>query len=355
MFAGGTGKRFWPASRKANPKQFQPVIHDSPLIKVKYDYLRLGYSPEDIFISTGQQYKEEVLNILPEVPSENFIFEPEMRDTGPAVAFAVSYVHRKFPNEIISTQWSDHHIKHPNIFIEALKHAEKLVKDVEKTVIIGVPARFASPHRGYIKFGDKLRALDNKGKITLCAFSRFVEKPSQEMAQEYIRSGDYAWNPAYNVFHPKMLFQKYQTFAPEIYETVQRIADSNFDENALKEFSSLEKIAFDYIFCENLNPSEAVVINVDMGWSDIGEWIALKETLEESSTDTVTNGNVIDLESQDSLIYNYDDEKLVATVNLKGMIVVNTPDVVAIFPKEDNAKLKTLLKELEKQGRDEFL
>jgi len=354
MFAGGTGKRFWPASRKQSPKQFLSVIGDKPLIGLKYDYLRLGFNPQDIYLSTGEQYNGEVQNLLPEMPSENFIFEPEMRDNGPAALYAVLYIARHNLDEVISIQWSDHFIKKPEVFVKALVEAEKLVLSEGKAVIMGVPPRFPSPHRGYIKYGKKIKSLDSKTELMLCEFIRFVEKPSAEVAKEYVQSGDYSWNPAYFVATGRQIVEKYKTFAPEMYEEINAIATNNFDDHSKLRYKNVEKIGFDYIFSENLSPDEALVVNVDMGWSDVGEWVALKETLETNNDENVIQGHVVDLGSKDCLIYNYDDTKLISTIDLNGMVVVCTKDVVAIFNKDDNGKLKEYLNKLEDNGLSSY-
>jgi len=355
MFAGGTGKRFWPASRKNNPKQFQAIIDNKPLIKLKYEYLRLGFKPEDIFISTGAEYESEVREIISELPYENFIFEPTMRDNGPAILYATAIIHKRFPNEVISTQWVDHYVKYPELFAKALIHAEEMVRKEDKTVIIGVPARFPSPHLGYIKFGSKIKSLDDQQKLNLYEFIKFVEKPTVEIAIDYIKSGDYAWNPGYFVTTTTKLMEKYKVNAPDIYNKIMAMSDANFSEESKKEYLNLEKISFDYIFAENLEPEEALVLNVDMGWSDVGEWIALKETLEDSKESNVSVGEGFDMNSKDTIIYNTEEGKLVATIGLEGMIVVNTPDVVAVFHKNDNTKLKEFLKKLEEGGLANFL
>lgn len=355
IFAGGTGKRFWPASRKKSPKQFLPVIGEKPLIRLKFEYLLEGFAIEDIYLSTGVQFENEVRSILPELPEENIILEPEMRDNGPAVAYAVAYVMQQFPDEIVSIQWSDHYIKKPKIFVKALQKAEEIVKNEQKTVIIGERPRFASPHLGYIKFGDHLKNLNGSSAINLATFKRFVEKPTKEVAQEYIQSGDYSWNLGYFVTTTTILMEKYKTFAPQIYETVQSIAADDFSEEAQEQYRSLEKVSFDVIFAENLNEADAYVITTDMGWNDVGTWIQLKEALESSSQSNVVDGNVVDVDSHNSLIYNYDKNKLVTTINLNGMVVVNTPDAIAVFPQEDNTRIKELLKKLEEQGYDEYL
>lgn len=353
IFAGGTGKRFWPVSRANSPKQFLPVGGDKPLLRMRYELLRLGFEDRDIFISTGNHYSKEVKAMLPELPEENFIFEPEMRDTGPAVTLAVAYVTDKYPDEAISIQWSDHIIKKPEVFIKSLKKAEALVKKENKVVFITVPARFPSPHRGYINYGDLLEELDED--IKLNQFKKFVEKPNEETAKEYIASGQYGWNPGYWVIKGQLYLDVVKKYKPEYYEVCNEIIQSNFSEESLEKFKNLEKNSADYIFAENVQAEEALVSLTDMGWSDVGEWIALKEALEDSKESNVISGNVVDMGSKDSIIFNYDDSKIVSTIGLEGFVVVNTKDAVAIFKKEDNTKLKEYLKLLESEGKDNYL
>lgn len=350
IFAGGTGKRFWPASRKNSPKQFLPVVGDTPLLKLRYDLMLKGFRAEDIYISSGQRYEQEIKTMLPQIPAQNLILEPEMRDTGPAVALAVSYINHKFPGEVVSIQWSDHIIKDSDKFIQTLKDAEGVAARQGQAVFITVPARFASPHRGYIKFGKELDA-----KSGLREFVQFVEKPDEQTAQGYIDSGEYGWNPGYWVAPAEFILSKMASQNPGLVQVVTDIAESDFSQSELAKFSSLEKISADYIFAELVQPSEAKVLLIDMGWSDVGEWIGLHEALADSSTDNISKGSQVDIGSEGSVLYNYESGKLLATVGLKDMVVVNTKDAILVVPKSDNARLKQLLDKLEKEGHSQFL
>jgi mannose-1-phosphate guanylyltransferase len=355
ILCGGTGKRFWPLSRKKSPKQFLPIIDNKPLVRLKLEYLRLGFSPKDIYVSTGIQYKNEVYKLLPEIPRDNFIFEPEMKDTGPAIALASFLLEKKFPDEVISFQWSDHYIKDPTIFVETLKKSENIVLQYNKSVVVGAYARFASEQRGHIKFGKELKKLDLAGKIVLNEFEKFVEKPSLDVAREYLKTKQYSWNTGYYVSTAKLILSKYQQFAPETYNTIKRIADDSFSKRSLAEFSKVERKSFDYIFGENLTPRDTIVINSEMGWSDVGEWVSLKEALEKNKEDVVSIGNTVDIDSKDSIVFNNEIGKLVATVNVSGLAIINTKDVVAIFPKDDNMKLKDLIKLIEEKKLEKYL
>jgi len=354
IFAGGSGKRFWPSSRKNAPKQFLNVTGDKPLVRVAFERLLTGFESKDIFLSTGRKFEREVKQILPEIPEGNFILEPDMRDTGPAVTLAVSFVHAKFPKEVIGIIWTDHLIKDIPTFIANLKEAEKLVKETNRMIFIVAPARFASVHHGYIQFGTVYKDLF-QSNIKCLAFKQFEEKPSQEVADQYFASGTYGWNLGYWFFYGENYLKKVSKTNNEIYSVCQDVVNSNFSEESKEKFSNLEKIAADYIFAEKVFPTEALVLLTEMGWSDVGEWIALKEALASSPKDNVIKGNVYDMGSKDSIIHNYEDDKLIATIGLKGFVVVNTKDVVAIFKKEDNAKLKDYLKKFEGTELEKYL
>lgn len=354
LFAGGTGKRFWPVSRKNSPKQFLPIVQDTPLIRLRFDILKKKFNVSDIYISTGIHYKNEVMQILPELPEENFIFEPEMRDTGPAVTLALMYVSHLYPEEIISIQWSDHLIKNPDNFTDALSFADSYIKKTNKDVLFCVPARFPSPHRGYINFGNHLESIKTN-EIELYEFEKFVEKPTKEVAETYIESGKYGWNPGYWNLQASTYKNIVKKTSPQTYEICKEIVESKFSESSLSKFTQTEKTSADYMFAEYLTPEDAHVILVDMQWSDVGEWIAFKEALEESPESNVIHGNVKDLGSTDTLVYNSEDSKLLATIGLNGMVVVNTKDVTAVFHKNDNTRLKEFIKKLEEEGLERYL
>ncbi|MFS8130677.1 MAG: mannose-1-phosphate guanylyltransferase [Candidatus Dojkabacteria bacterium] len=352
IFAGGTGKRFWPVSRIDSPKQFQPVVDNKPLVRLAFERLSKKFAPSDIFVSTGKKYEKEVKEILNELPEENIILEQEMRDTGPAVTLGVSYVSKKYPDEVIAVLWSDHLVKDIDTFIECLIKSEENVKSQNKIVFITVPARFPSPHRGYINFSDDIEKYSDK--IILKKFTKFVEKPTVEVAGTYLASGKYGWNPGYWVAYGKDFLNITARKRPDFIEVCKEIVDSDF-KSGFDKFSKLEKISADYTFAELVKSEEALCMFSDFGWSDVGEWIALKEALQDSDESNVIKGNVIDMGSRDSIIHNYEDGKLVTTINLDGFVVVNTKDVVAIFKKTDNTKLKEYLKKLEDEGFTAFL
>lgn len=355
IFAGGTGKRFWPVSRINSPKQFQAVTGDEPLLRKALNRVHKAVAWEDIFISTGKQYEHEVRELAPELPAKNFILEPVMRDSGPAVTLAAAYIEKNFPGEIVGVIWSDHLVKDEQCFADALLAAEQLALQEQKVVFVGVPARFPSPHRGYINFAEELKADYANPKLTLFQFTKFVEKPTVEIAMDYIASRHYCWNPGYWVAPAKTYVDVAARKRPDYADICTKMVAAGLENDWTDEFMQLEKISADFAFAELVESHEAYLLMADMGWSDVGEWIAIKEALENSKQENVVFGNVNTMETEDCLVYNYEQDKLVATIGLKGMVVVNTKDVVAIFSQTDNTKLKKFLTKLEEEGHTQYL
>lgn len=347
IFSGGVGTRFWPASRKKFPKQFHAVVGKRSLLQSRIDSLVKEFNVDDIFISTNAEYVDEVKDQLPEVPFENIIAEPMMKDTAAAVGYAVVKLQKRFgKDEPVAILWSDHIVKKPEIFLDSLKLAGKLVLENNKFVLLAVPPRYPSSDRGYMKTGKRIKQYTPH--IGVYKFEKFVEKPDVETAKEFILDGSYYWNPGYLVATPELIMSKYQDFAPEIFEGLSKIAD-NIDSKDIakieeKVFESFEKVALDYVISENLEPNDALVVVSKMDWSDVGEWSSLKEAMEEDESDVITKGNVLDKNSEDTLIYNYSDKTLVATLNLKKMIVVVTEDAILVCNKGDIAEVKKMVK-----------
>jgi mannose-1-phosphate guanylyltransferase len=347
IFAGGVGTRLWPLSRKNTPKQFEKIIGDKSTLQLAVDRLQPDFKPEDIYISTGKKYEEIVRSHLPQIPAENFIFEPEMRDVGPAVGVAAGIIAKKYPNSPVAIIWSDHFVKKERRFREVLTFAKDLVlKDQDSLVFIGQRARFANQNLGWIEFGEETGDIrDTK----IFRFKRLIYRPSLEDAQKFLESQNFAWNPGYFVTTPKFLLSQYEKFAPELFEGIMKIqksvGESNYDKVLQEVYPKFEKISFDNAILEKIDPKHVFVIAADLGWSDVGAWEALKEALQTSTDENVTKGKVLVEDSSDNLVFNYTDQ-LVVGIDLTKMIIINTDDVMLVCPKDSVPKIKKLVESL---------
>lgn len=347
VFAGGVGTRLWPLSRKNTPKQFEKVVGDESMLQVSISKLFPDFEWSDIYISTNKQYADILKKQFPEVPEENLIFEPAMRDVGPAVGLVMANFIQKFPNEPIAILWGDHLIKKDQEFRDALKIAEKLIdRNSQKIVFIGQKPRFASINLGYIEFGGEVKQVEG---VPVYEFKDFKYRPDERLANQFLSDGKHAWNLGYFVTTPKFLWTQFEKFVPEIFNKLTKIAKAvgskDYDKLVDEIYPTIEKISFDNAILEKLDIKDGLVLSVDIGWSDIGAWEALKEALAASETANVTKGNVELIDSTDSLAFNMNGQLLVG-IDLHEMLVINTGDVLLVCPKTSVPKIKKYVESL---------
>lgn len=347
IFAGGVGTRLWPLSRKNTPKQFEKIVGDKSTLQLAFDRLQPDFKPEDIYLSTGKKYEATVRAHLPQIPPQNFIFEPEMRDVGPAVGVAMGIVGKDNPDEPVAIIWSDHFMKKERRFREVLGFAKDIVKkDKNSLVFIGQRARFANQNLGWIEFGDEVGEIR---ETKIFRFKKLIYRPSLEDAQMFLESQTYAWNPGYFVTTPQFLLDQYEKFSPNLWKGIKKIQETvgtdSYEKTLEEIYPTFEKISFDNAILEKIDPSHVSVIAADLGWSDVGAWEALKEALAEKSDENVTRGKVLLEDASDNLIFNYTDQ-LVVGIDLGKMIVINTDDVLLVCTKDSVPKIKKLVESL---------
>ncbi|RJR30290.1 hypothetical protein C4564_00885 [Candidatus Microgenomates bacterium] len=347
IFAGGVGTRLWPLSRKKSPKQFEKIIGDKSTLQEAAMRLLPDFSWNEIYISTGSAYLDIVRSQLDQIPRDHVIGEPMMRDVGPAVGLITAILAKEAPMEPMVILWSDHLVKKAEVFRKILKTAGEIIeKDPNKIIFVSQKPRFASENLGWIEYGKK--AITQNG-FEFCEFVDFQYRPDKKTAKRYLESGKHAWNLGYFVTTPRFLWEQYRRFAPNLFQGLVKIQSAwgtaDYEKVLDQEYPKLESIAFDNAILEKLDPSQALVISENIGWSDVGAWEALKEALQESDENNVTHGKVLTNDTKDSLIYNYTDQMLV-TIDLEDFLVVNTSDVVLVTKKDSVPKIKKLVESL---------
>lgn len=350
LFAGGVGSRLWPLSRKETPKQFGKIIGDKTMLQIAVTKLLPDFRWEDIYISTGVNYSSQVKKQLPELPVSNILIEPQMRDVGPAVGLVTSIFEKIDPNEPIALLWgSDHLVREEALFRKVLKSAEKMIlENFTKIVFLGQEPRFANQNVGYIEFGKTLKKIDG---LSISEFTGFEYRPHLSMAEKWAKDGKHAWNLGYFVTTPGFLWQQFANFAPDLFAKLKIISDSagtaNYGKVLNEIYPTIEKISFDNAILEKLDHKYASVISINLGWSDIGAWEALKEALSANEEENVVRGNVLTENTKDTLIFNF-TKQLVVGIDLNDLIIVNTSDAVLICPKESVPKVKKFVENLDK-------
>ncbi len=347
IFAGGVGTRLWPLSRRSSPKQFEKVIGDKSTLQLAVQRLLPYFDWKDIYVATSQRYVSMVAEQLPKLLEENIIGEPVTRDVGPAVGLTTAILHKRHPHTPMVILWSDHLVRHVELFQKILQTCEEVIKNnTDKIICISQKPRFASQNLGWIKYGPEAF---EKADVEFYSFEGFHYRPGLDKAKQFFRNGKYAWNLGYFVTTPSHLWQQYKTFQQEMFSGLQEISEAvdtpQYKKTLEKVYPTLPKISFDNAILERIAPESALVISEDLGWSDVGAWEALKEALQTSPEQNVIQGKVLLTDSQDSLVYNYTDQ-LVVGIDLSGFLVINTHDVVLVCHKNSVPKIKKLVEKL---------
>ena len=346
IFAGGFGRRLWPISLSSSPKQFEPIIGERSTIQLAVDRVVGQLGAENIFISTNNRYADIIRDQLPDVPTGNVIGEPTRRDLAAAVGLAMIHLSQNGDeNEPVGILWGDNYMKEVDTFRSILCTAEQIInEDKSKIVFMGESPRFANANLGWIDLGDKMGEIEGQPYYK---FGKLTYRPPQADCDKMFASGNCVWNTGYFVTSIGYIRSAYQKFMPDMWAQLEEIGATigtpAYEETLNRIYPTLEKISFDDAILTHLDSSGTCVLHAPMGWSDPGTLYSLKEAINPNEDENVTRGLVIDQDSVDSLIYNYEDEKIVMGVGLEGMIVVNTPTAVLVVHKNDIKKVKALV------------
>lgn len=341
IFAGGQGTRLWPLSRRATPKQFEPFFEGKSTLQLAVDRVR-PFGMNDLFISTHERYVDLVCSQVPDISDEHIFCEPAKRDLAAAVCLTLLRLKARGAVGAVAVLWADHVMQRTDVFARALKKAEALVEQQpQRFVFLAETPRFANHNLGWMRLGEE----EESG---VYAFCEWKYRPSAETCNAMFQSGDWRWNPGYFVFDLDFALALYKEHQPIMLQSIQDMMD---DEGQLKaHYGELEAIHFDHAILEKLEPKQAIVLPVDMGWSDPGTLYAMKELLTSSEDENVERGRVVTHNTRDAFVYNTNDDQLVTTVGLNGIVVVNTPDSVLVCDKRSVPEIKELLAKLDAQG-----
>lgn len=351
IFAGGHGLRMWPISRKNSPKQFEQMFNGKSTLQLMVERVESLVGIANIFISTNKNFKEIIEGQIPALPTENVIYEPAKRDLAPAVGLSMMKLHEKGIDEPVAILWSDHLINDNDQFRNALETGEELIKEnPDRFVFTGETPRFANNNLGWINIGDQITT---KNGIDVFSFEGWTYRPAIDLCNRLFESGKAVWNTGYFITSVKFVIERYEEHMPEMMEKLKKIVSNPDLMDEL--YPKLESISFDDAIVVKTSKSQAVILKVDMGWSDPGSLYALKEALVTNTDDNFVKGRAITLDNKDSMVYNQNDAQLLTTIGLEGFVVVNTGDTLLVCHKDRIQDIKELLKKVEEEGYEEYL
>lgn len=347
IFAGGSGSRLWPASRKAKPKQLLKLIDNKTLLQNTYDRCLLWTKKDQIYIATLSEYKDSIHKQLPSIPSSHYSLEPTLRDRGPAIGLAALIMHHDNPKSSFMTMWSDHNIKEkPGYFKKLLSQAEKYLNaNPENTVTIGVKPTFPHTGFGYIKHDKRI---SNPYSLPLSKVSKFVEKPNLKTAEKFLSSGEYLWNSGYFIWKTETLLNLYKEHLPEVYKILMKIkpdlGTKRQQATIDKWYPKMPKVEVEQGILEKIK-NNIVTIEADFDWIDVGSWKVIKD-VQTKKNENISQGLHVDHESTHTLIYNYNPKQLVTTLNTENLVIVVTEDAILVADRDSSVDLKKLITKL---------
>ena len=353
IFAGGVGTRLWPLSRQNSPKQFDKIFNGQSTIELAVERVAPVFGLANIYIQTTANFKSVIKKQIKKLPSKNIITEPSRKNNGPAVCLGLQKLKQTGYSGPVAIIWADHLMEKVEEFQNNLKTAEQLINDnPNRFIFLAEHPRFANNNLGWIHISNKIGEIDN---VNYYKFSGWQYKPEQTECDKMFKSGDYFWNPGYFISSLDFLLQEYQKLAPEIFNCTKQTISSKSKAKKKINYDKCPKESFDNCLIAKTDLQDAIVLKTNLGWSDPGTLYALKEALAQSQDDNITAGQVYNLDSKDCLVYNLEKKKLITTIGLNGMVIVNTPDAIIIAPKDKVKQITELTEKLKAEGLAKYL
>jgi mannose-1-phosphate guanylyltransferase len=342
IMAGGIGSRFWPVSRTDFPKQFHDMLGTGDtLIQKTFKRLKKIIPPENIYILTNSRYLDLTLSQLPDISEKQVILEPSMRNTAPCILLSALKIKKQNPNAVMLVAPSDHWIEDEKAFKSDALACFEEAKNNAMLATLGIQPTFPNTGYGYIE-------TEKKNEASLKKVNQFREKPNYETAKQFIKEGNYLWNAGIFIWSVKSITKAFESYMPQMAELFSEgIPVYNTEEEEkfiLENYGKAENISIDYGILEKA--TNVFVKKATFDWNDLGTWGALYDKLEkDDSQNAMASKNRHLTDAEENMIFTASD-KLVVIDGLKDYIVVDTKDVLLLFPKKKEQEIKNLLTEI---------
>ncbi len=347
ILAGGKGKRLWPLSREERPKQFLKIGGKS-LLRKTYERSASFVDKDLIYVVTGKKYIDQTLAETG-LPKQNIIGEPSSKNTAPAIGLAATFISIMDEKAVMAVLPADHTIGKKEAFLGCLQDASSIASEGNCIVTLGIPPAFPATGYGYIKAAAPLTSKKTKLNNEAFKVASFVEKPDKETACRYLQGGGYFWNSGMFIFRVDKILTAIKNLLPELYQGLQKIKahlkSEERDRVIQQVYKDLPSTSIDYGImekCEN-----AVVIPADIDWNDVGDWKQMERLMEKDSDHNAVDGKHLGVETEGSIIYSELEHKLIATLGIENLVVVDTEDALLVMDKSRSQDLKEIVKKVE--------
>ncbi|GAX91137.1 mannose-1-phosphate guanylyltransferase [Effusibacillus lacus] len=352
VMAGGKGERFWPLSRTQWPKQFLTIAGNRSMLQMTVDRLRKLVPLDKIHVVTNSNYRNLVLLQLPELPEANILLEPVGRDTAACIGLAAYKIAALYPDSELLIVPADHYVEDEREFVRSIEKGRSVLRATRGIVTMGIKPTY--PETGYGYMQVSLR--DEDRFFSSFKVERFLEKPNRETAEYFIDQPDYFWNSGMFLWHTDTIRDMIGRFLPDLYkglETIRPALGTKNEQAVLEQvYPRLPAISIDYGVMEKADNIR--MVPCDFRWNDVGSWGALEKISQRDMHDNVIQGNVVNLDTYDCIIHSKGN-KLIATLGIQDIIIVDTEDITLVCSKYRSQHIKELIKELKRQKMEAYL
>ena len=355
IMAGGGGTRLWPLSRRSRPKQMLRLIDKRTLFQIAVQRLSDLYPPERIFVVTNHAQSVELREQCPQLHEDNFLLEPKPRGTAAAIGLAAYYLNQRDPDAIMAVLTADHYIGDEQRFLSYLQSAKEIALQGH-LVTLGIEPTYPATQYGYIQQG---KVISYTGAAEAFEVDRFKEKPDEAEAKKMLKSGDHSWNSGMFIWRAVDILKEFEVQMPDLHQALKKIAQAwespKRGQVLTKQWPQLQSQTIDYGIMEHAR-NVAVIPAKDMRWNDVGSWNSLFEVLQPDE-----DGNVVltelhlNLLSRNSLVHSNGQQKMVVTIGVEDLIVVDTGDVLLICSKEHAQDVRQVIELLKEKDLKDYL
>ncbi len=335
IIAGGKGERFWPLSRIAHPKQMLCIGTEKPLLQKTVERIESWIGGERIIVVTSLSLLQPVRELLPQIPSENILGEPEGKNTAPAICWAATIIEKRWKEGVMVVLPSDHLIREEEKFLQVLKKGVQIARTGDFLLTIGIKPDRPETGYGYIE----------KGKLWepgVWRVKRFREKPDLPTARKFLESGNFFWNSGMFIWRNSVILREISRYLPEVREGFQEWARGG--KSIQDVYKKLPNISIDYGVMEKTK--EILVLEGKFFWDDVGQWTSLERISVRDEKGNVIKGKYTGIEVENSIIVNEVEGKLITAIGVKDLVIVDTPDALLVSSKEGLSEIKRLLSQI---------